>query len=503
MNIRTLIRLPGILAALAFCSAFAQPPHESATARYFDSIKTQPQKIHQFLWAMPKGGDLHNHESGASYAENLIHYGLNDHLCVNPDTYAVSVNAGCKTENLLTNAVKDPVYYDAILDAWSMRHANVLKESGHDHFFATFSKFGAISGNHHGEMLAEIAQRAGLQNESYLETMITLDNGASSKLGEKLGWNPDFDTMRQNLLAAGFDKIIASVSENLDRDEAVMRSTLACDSNAPQAGCAVKVRYQYQASRAAAPEKVFAQLLAGFESVRHDKRVVGLNLVSPEDGPISMQDYTLQMQMIAYLHGIYPDVPFSLHAGELNSAIAPEEGLKFHINQAVTIAKANRIGHGVDIAQEDNYENLLKTMADQKILVEINLTSNAYILNMEGKNHPLPLYMRYGVPVTISTDDEGVSRSNMTKEYERAVKDFQFDYATLKYFARNSLSYSFLPGQALWADTAYSRVVADCQSDMLGSGQPSASCQAFLQQNEKANAQWDLEKRFTEFESHY
>ena len=64
---------------------------------------------------------------------------------------------------------------------------------------------------------------------------------------------------------------------------------------------------------------VFAQLLAGFEAVSHDNRVVGLNLVQAEDGPISMRDYTLHMKMIAYLHKLYPKVPYSLHAGELTS----------------------------------------------------------------------------------------------------------------------------------------------------------------------------------------
>lgn len=492
-----------ILALVISTSLFASSVSENNTAHYFDSIKSNPQKLRTFLAHMPKGGDLHNHESGAAYAENMIRYAYNDNLCVNEKTFAVSVNQNCKSGDLLNNAVKNPYYYDQILDAWSMRHMNEDKDSGHDHFFATFGKFGAISGNHRGELLAEIVERAGEQNESYLETMVTLDHNASGALGAKIGWNPNFDIMRQKLLAQDFKKIIESISAAIDQDEREMRSILACDSNTPKPGCQMKVRYQYQVSRAQAPEKVFAQFLAGFEGARHDKRVVGLNLVSPEDGEISMRDYTLQMQMLGYLHNLYPEVNVSLHAGELNNDIAPEEGLKFHINQAVNMAKANRIGHGVDIAQEDNHDSLLKTMADKHILVEINLSSNAMILNVQGQRHPLPLYLRYGVPVTLSTDDEGVSRSNITKEYERAVNDFQFDYVTLKTFARNSIAYSFMPGQSLWKDHGYQQTTADCQQDVPGSEKLSAQCKAFLAANEKASLQWDLEQRFNQFENQY
>jgi adenosine deaminase len=247
---------------------------------------------------------------------------------------------------------------------------------------------------------------------------------------------------------------------------------------------------------------VFAQLLAGFEAAKKDKRVVGLNMVQAEDGLISMRDYKLQMQMVGFLHQLYPDVHISLHAGELNNALVPTgEGLKFHIYDAVTVAKANRIGHGVDIAQEDNLEQLLTEMAEQHIMVEINLSSNAAILNVEGKTHPLSLYMRYGVPFSLSTDDEGVSRSNLTKEYQRGVLAFHFSYPTLKTIVRNSLTFSFLPGNTLWTDYAYQQVSQECVKDVLGSESPSSTCKAFLDANEKANIQWDLEKRFNEFES--
>ena len=96
---------------------------------------------------------------------------------------------------------------------------------------------------------------------------------------------------------------------------------------------------------------------------------------------------------------------------------------------------------------------LMKEMAARNVLVEINLTSNDQILGVSGDDHPLPIYIKNGVPVAISTDDEGVARSDMTHEYLRAVEGYRLPYTELKRMARQSIEHSFLPGQSLWAET--------------------------------------------------
>jgi adenosine deaminase len=197
--------------------------------------------------------------------------------------------------------------------------------------------------------------------------------------------------------------------------------------------------------------------------------------------------------MLDYLHRLYPKVHISLHAGELAPGLVPPDGLRFHIRQAVEIAHAERIGHGVDVMYEDHPETLLDEMATHHVMVEINLTSNDVILGVSGTNHPLPLYLKHGVPVALSTDDEGVSRIDLTHEYVRAAEDFGLDYPTLKQLARNSLTYSFLPGESLWTTKA-------CQGETLGDSQPGTSCQRFLASSEKATSQWELERRLHTFE---
>ena len=171
----------------------------------------------------------------------------------------------------------------------------------------------------------------------------------------------------------------------------------------------------------------------------------------PEDGFISMRDYTLQMKMLDYLHSVYPKVHITLHAGELAPGLVPPEGLRFHIRQAVELGHAERIGHGVDVMYEDNAQGLLKEMAQKHVMVEINLSSNEGILGIKGDEHPFPIYRAAHVPVALSTDDEGVSRIDITHEYVRAALDYHLSYADLKQLARTGMEHDFLPGASLWA----------------------------------------------------
>lgn len=109
-------------------------------------------------------------------------------------------------------------------------------------------------------------------------------------------------------------------------------------------------------------------------------------------------------------------------------------------------AQAERIGHGVDILYEDRPHELLKEMAAKHVMVEISLTSNDMILGVSGKDHPFPLYRMFHVPVALSSDDEGVSRTDLTHEYVRAVQTYGLHYADLKEMVRTGMEHNFCPG---------------------------------------------------------
>ena len=132
------------------------------------------------------------------------------------------------------------------------------------------------------------------------------------------------------------------------------------------------------------------QILLGFELASSDPRFVGLNLVMPEDWYVPIHDFNEHMAMLDYLHGVYPKVHISLHAGELAMGLVKPEDLSFHIRASIERGHAERIGHGVSVMLEKDPIGLLKEMAARNVLVEINLTSNDQILDVSGDDHPLP-----------------------------------------------------------------------------------------------------------------
>ena len=313
--------------------------------------------------------------------------------------------------------------------------------NGHDHFFASFGKFGPVSGAHGGDVVAELSSRAADEHVSYLELMMTPYAGAP---GRGAGWTPDFAQMRARLLASpDWMNFVASARQRLDAFEARRNAVQKCGTPSAGPGCRVVVRYVAQVARAVPPEEVFAQIMAGFDVGAHDPRVVGINLVQPEDAPIAVRDFSLHMRMIDYLRQFYPGVHISLHAGEIVDGLVPPDVLRFHISESVRVAHAERIGHGVAVMNEDNPYALLREMAAKKVLVEINLTSNDMILGVKGSRHPLGEYLRAGVPVAISTDDYGVARSSHTLEWLKAVQEHNLDYYTAKRLVRNSIEYAF------------------------------------------------------------
>jgi adenosine deaminase len=215
-----------------------------------------------------------------------------------------------------------------------------------------------------------------------------------------------------------------------------------------------------------------------------------------------MANYHVEQLMMDYLHTVYPNVRISLHAGELAPGMVTPEGLTFHINEAVHLGHAERIGHGIDILHEDHSAELLKEMAQKHIMVEINLTSNDVILGVRGTDHALVAYRAAHVPWALSTDDEGVSRIDLTHEYVKAVTDQNLTYADLKQSARTSLEHAFLHGPSLWSspDNFTKRVTA-CAAPIATTSQPTAACQAYLATSEHAAAQWELERRLAAFEA--
>jgi len=492
----------------------AQTPAELRTQQAFTSAKKiGTPALYAFLKLMPKGADLHMHLSGAVYAETFLDEAVQQNLCVDPDVLKITPPPCTKPTITAADAVANQPLYDKLIDAFSMRSFVPYSGwSGHDQFFATFSKWGALEKGSAGQWLDEVATRAAAQNEQYLEIMQTPSFGHAAALANKIGWPADsinsiapnkLAAMRTALLAIGLrDDIPTDIKEFADAKTA--RDTLEhCNTPQAQPACKIQIHWLYQILRGFPPQQVFAQTLLGFEVASADPDVVGLNFVMPEDGRISMQDYHLQMQMLDYLHSVYPKVHISLHAGELAPSLVPTDGLRFHIREAIDLGHAERIGHGVDVLYESEAPQLLKAMAAKHVMVEINLTSNEGILGVKGIDHPLHAYLAAHVPVALSTDDEGVSRIDLTHEYVKAAFDQNLDYLTLKQMARTSLEHAFLHGQSLWKSADdFTHPVRACALPTAPTTKPTSACQTYLDANEKAALQWEQERRFVTFETH-
>jgi adenosine deaminase len=524
--------------------AAAPTPQRSPEQRAelnLQAARQNPLQLRHFLQGMPKGGDLHNHLSGAVYAESWIRAAAEDHLCVDVERltmqrpalgqvpedkesptgvfrprYAgpsaktqVTSNSGAEQPTCgvgrvpAAMAYKDQHLFDALVDAFSMRgFVPSPGVTGHDHFFDAFGKFGGTDHRHLGEWIDEVATRAAAQNEQYLELMHTPEFPITAKLATEIGWQDDFGKLRKELLERGIHEDVAAASAALDQAEALRRARENCGQKEEMAACKVQVRYLCQVLRGLPKQIVFAQTVMCFETAAVDPRFVGINYVMPEDGQTAMNDYALHMRVVAFLHALYPKTHVSLHAGEIAPGFVPYEGLCCHIRMAVEQAQAERIGHGVDIMYENEPHALMKEMAKNHVMVEISLTSNDVILGVSGKDHPFPLYRLFGVPVALASDDEGVSRIDITHEYVRAVQTYDLRYADLKRMVRTSLEHSFLSGASLWsAPDDFQHAVRVCAEDPLGADKHSSRCADFLGSNEKAGQQWELERRFRMFEA--
>jgi adenosine deaminase len=486
------IRIVAVLCLFAF-SAFAD---EASTAGRFERLREDPLLLRRFLEQMPKGGELHTHLSGAVYAETYIRLAVSDRLCIDTQALAYAdCTPGSTTQVPAAQALKDSRLYSRLLDAMSMRQFREIDESGHDHFFATFGKFGAVSRRHTPELLTEVVSRFASENVDYVEALFGQDLGAARELGRAFAAGTPFHEMREAMLRSGdAAKVVSASRKRIDAVEAHLRTSLGCGTDAPQTGCDSTVRYLFETHRALPREQLFAELLVGFELAKADSRVVGLNVVQVEDSYASMTVFDELMRMFAHLRPLYPGVRVSTHAGELAPGLVPPEGLRNHIRDSVMIANAERIGHGVDIARETGALELLRTMAARPVAVEVCLTSNDVILGVSGKQHPLRLYLRSGVPVVLATDDPGVARTDMTTEWQRAVEEHGVSYADLKRFARNSIEFSFIEGASLWSSPDYGSYVSACTETRAD------PCASYLDANPKARVQMRLEQRIREFE---
>jgi hypothetical protein len=369
----------------------------------------------------------------------------------------------------VSDAMRDQALYNRMVDAFSMRWflPTPAVPTGHDEFFAAFEKFGTVSGSQFVDMTVDQLNLYASQNVQYVEFMVSSwCPNDRERFVKAVSETTDDASKLAALEASGLGDCVAATRNGVTASIGKITTALACDTRNAQPGCGVTFRYILQINRNNFPDEVFVQTAIAAALIRADPRIVALNFVGPEDNFVARRDYTRHMQIIRFLAN---DVPVALHAGELWLGLVPPPDLTFHIREAIKIAGARRIGHGVTLAFERDMEDLLAEMRARPVVVEINLTSNDLILGVRGKDHPLPTYLAAGVSVVLSSDDAGISRIDLTNEYLRAARDYGLEYRALKAIARNALIYSFLDDELARFDRAsaeFERSMASRQSPL-------------------------------------
>ncbi|URM35323.1 adenosine deaminase [Flavobacterium anhuiense] len=442
-----------------FCFFIAQIGFSQSAESYLEKIRNNEALLTAFFQQMPKGGDLHHHFSGSVYAEPLLERAIAEDFYLNLETMAVSKtkpsNGNWENFSSIKNKGKLEYYEQQIMQTWSIKDYNGSVPSD-DQFFDSFMKFEPTIAGHFAEGMLELKKRAIAENVSYIETQLSTipcDMNVS-----------DLDDFNAKLRQASTQKDEKAVLKLLDElyksfqkkdakkyaDDfntnflAKLHKDLKIDDEK------FTMRYQNFVLRFMEPVDLFKNLVIAFISSSESKLTAGVNIVSPEHGENSMKDYWLHMVMFKYCHSKFPDVKYTLHAGELTLGLVQPEELTWHINDAIYVAGANRIGHGVDIAYEANSYDLLKYMAQKNIPIEINLASNEFILKVKENRHPFTLYKEFNVPIVISTDDAGILRSNMTEQYVLLAKRYQdVSYTTIKKYVYNSINYSFIQDESV------------------------------------------------------
>jgi len=455
----TALALAAPVAAKEPASATRQA-NEAATARHYASLiaGSEPKlaELTMFFTQMPKGGDLHHHYSGAIYAEQYVDFLDKQGVCVNKQTYRIETNKEvvaaerakpAKERNCLSSAevYADDLTWRELVQRWSNKDFNnhgAIQPPPDRLFFQTFGYFGPVSNANFAEGLQELKKRAIAENVSYIETMFKMAPAVA---------NPAFDARAWQLVNddAALKVELNTWMETLARDPAFNATLGEFVAKIDEAAAGIDdarftMRYQTYVLRLLNPSQVFSSMVAAFKAASTNGKIVGVNIVGQESTAVSMRDYTLHMKMFRFLKAVYPNVKVAMHAGELAMGDVPPEGLKFHIDEALVLANADRIGHGIDLAHESNALKVMEKMRKDDVPVEINLTSNDFINGVTGENHPITLYRKYGVPYVISTDDAGVTRHTLSNEYVLFASRYKPDYAEMKKTSYNSIRYAFV-----------------------------------------------------------
>lgn len=410
------------------CFWFAMP--QFASGDWFEKFKSEASdsELHEFLYEMPKGGDLHLHLSGSGFPEwwyelaiaseqsGYVYYTkvrLNNCRLPNWDSFSVrpyhlmyqtlvSHNweklSKCEKGEFVLLSELDHNQKKAFMSSLKLD----LPHEGREEFFgAHWQRLGDLTANPFliGELLAKNIIAFAAEGLLYLEPQI-------NSFGYR---SPSGTTISSQ-------EAVKLFSQRIQQEDVVETG--------------VTVRFQQSILRFL-PEAEDL-LRSAYEVVSNNDLYVAVNMVGREDND---KGHPLRfLSTLRDLRRSYSGVRLSIHGGEVDEP-------NYHVRDTILLG-AERIGHGLNLITDPE---TMRLMRHGPYLVEINLISNLLLEYVSDYDvHPFPEYLRTGIPVALSTDDRGMWDSTMTDEFFVAIKEFNLTWEEIKQLSRNSLKFAFV-----------------------------------------------------------
>lgn len=398
---------------------------------WFEKIKREAsdEQLHQFLYEMPKGGDLHHHMSGSGFAEWWYELAL----AAEADGYVyytkVKLNNcrehgwqsfGTTPYHLMFQTLQKSGWeklpecerneYLALADLSATQKAAWMDSirlekswEGRNEFFEThWQRLGDLTANPYlrGELIYRNFKAFAEEGLIYVEPQVT-SIGYQTADGTRIDPYDVAAILRERLAESDFKKLGMTYRFQL----AILRFLPGAEKN---------LEYAYK-------------------FVAENDPYVAVNMVGREDDD---KGYPLRfLPTLRKMRHEFNNVRLSIHAGEVDEP-------NYHVRDTLLLG-ADRIGHGLNLITDPD---TMRLMRHGPYLVEINLISNLLLEYYDDySQHPFPEYLRLGIPVALSTDDRGMWDSTMTDEFYVAVREFNLSWDEIRLLSENSLKYSFLP----------------------------------------------------------